>query len=84
MFTIECESGKDIRNHSFFPAEDEILLLAATQFKVTGCLDQDDLYLIHLKETRPPYPLLPPIPNVMVSDHPSLSGETEEQILLET
>ncbi|CAF4339582.1 unnamed protein product, partial [Rotaria sordida] len=26
MFTIECNSGKDIRNHSFFPHEDEILL----------------------------------------------------------
>ncbi|CAF4900171.1 unnamed protein product, partial [Rotaria socialis] len=48
MFTIECESGKDIRNHSFFPSEDEILLLAATQFKVIGCLDQGDLHVIQL------------------------------------
>ncbi|CAF1517439.1 unnamed protein product [Adineta ricciae] len=40
MFAIECQSGKDIRHHSFFPSEDEILLLPATQFGVTGCLDQ--------------------------------------------
>ncbi|CAF3330616.1 unnamed protein product [Rotaria sp. Silwood2] len=51
MFTIECNSGKDIHDHSFFPNEDEILLLAAIQFKVVGCLDQGHgLHVIQLKE----------------------------------
>ncbi|CAF1320192.1 unnamed protein product [Adineta steineri] len=61
IFNIECDSARDIRKHSFFPAEDEVLLLAGTQFTVTGCLDQGDLHIIQLKETRPPHPLLQPI-----------------------
>ena len=62
MFTIECDSGKDIRKHSYYPSEDEILLLAATQFKVMGCLNQGNgLYTIQLQETQPPFPLLHPI-----------------------
>ncbi|CAF1206900.1 unnamed protein product [Rotaria sordida] len=79
MFHIECESGKDIQNHSFFPSEDEILLLAATQFKVIGCLDQGDLHIIQLKETQPPHPLLQPVsivtlPNNQPSTMPTLSA----------
>ncbi|CAF5076856.1 unnamed protein product, partial [Rotaria sp. Silwood1] len=42
--------------------EDEMLLPAGTQFKVTGCLDQGDLRIIQLKETQPPFPLLQPVP----------------------
>jgi hypothetical protein len=59
MFTIECHSGKDIRNHSCFPLEDETLLLAATHFKVIGNLDQgNDLHMIQLREVQPPFPHL--------------------------
>jgi hypothetical protein len=58
MFTIKCDSARDIRKHSYFSAEDEMILLAATQFKVTGRLDQGDLRIIQLKETQPPFPLL--------------------------
>ncbi|CAF1336350.1 unnamed protein product [Rotaria sordida] len=62
MFTIECFSGKDIKQHSYFPSEDEILLLAATQFKVMGCLNAGNgLHTIQLQETQPPFPLLYPI-----------------------
>ena len=62
MFNIDCESGKDIHNHSYYPREDEILLLAATQFKVIGCLDLgNDYHQIQLKEIQPPHPLLHPI-----------------------
>ncbi|CAF5143328.1 unnamed protein product, partial [Rotaria sp. Silwood1] len=32
MFNIECYSGKNIQKHSYYPTEDEVLLLAATQF----------------------------------------------------
>jgi hypothetical protein len=59
MFAIECSSGKDIRKHSYFQKEDEVLLLAATQFKVIGCLDLGHgLHQIQLQEIKPPYPLL--------------------------
>jgi len=62
MFSIDCDSGKDIRKHSYFPLEDEVLLLAATQFKVIGCLDiGNGFHQIQLKETKPPFPLLHPV-----------------------
>ena len=58
MFMIECNSGKNIRKHSYFPHEDEVLLLPATQFEVVGCLDQGHgLHTIQLKEIQPPFPL---------------------------
>ena len=62
LFNVDCNSGRSIKNHSFYLSEDEVLLLAATQFEVVGCLDQgSDLQLIQLKETVPPYPLLQPV-----------------------
>jgi hypothetical protein len=64
IFNIQCESARDIRHHSYYPVEDEVLLLAATQFEVISCLDQGDLHIIQLKETRPPHPLLQPVPVV--------------------
>ncbi|CAF5223792.1 unnamed protein product, partial [Rotaria magnacalcarata] len=64
MFTLQCQSARNIRNHSYFPAEDEVLLMAATQFKVIGSLDQGNLHIIQLEETTPPFPLLRPVPIV--------------------
>lgn len=58
MFNIECYSGKDIRKYSYYPNEDEILLLAATQLKVISSLNAGNgLHTIQLKETQPPFPL---------------------------
>jgi hypothetical protein len=65
LFTIECTSGKDIRHHSNFHSEDEILLPPGRQFKVISCLNQSGgLYMIQLKEIEPPYPLLEPVSKV--------------------
>jgi hypothetical protein len=59
MFTIECQTGKDIRNHSYFKNESEVLLPAAREFQVESVFPQaDGLCLIHLKEVQPKYPLL--------------------------
>lgn len=58
MFTLQCRSARDIRKHSFYTTENEVLLLAATQFKVTSCLDQGDLHIVQLEEIIPPAPLL--------------------------
>jgi hypothetical protein len=79
MFTIHCESARDIHNHSYHQAEGEVLLLAATQFKVLGCLDQGDLHIVQLKETRPPFPLLQPVPIVTQLNNPSPPGKRKEK-----
>ena len=63
MFTIECDTGKDIRNHSIFPTEEEVLLPAARQFRVVSSFDSgNNLHIIQLKEIEPIFPLLEPIP----------------------
>ncbi|CAF4830024.1 unnamed protein product [Rotaria sp. Silwood2] len=67
IFTLQCQSAKDIRKHSYYPAEDEVLLMAATQFKVVSCLNQGTLHIIQLEETRPPFPLLQPVPIIVPS-----------------
>jgi len=63
LFQIDCHTGKNIKNHSFIPSEDEILLLPARQFVVKACLDSGNgLHIIQLEERDPPYPLLEPVP----------------------
>jgi len=63
LFQIDCHTGKNIKNHSFIPSEDEILLLPARQFVVKSCLHSGNgLHIIQLEETDPPYPLLEPVP----------------------
>ncbi|CAF1312535.1 unnamed protein product [Rotaria sp. Silwood1] len=61
MFTLQCQSARDIRKHSYLSDEDEVLLMAATQFKVMGCLNQGNLHIVQLEETSPPFPLLQPV-----------------------
>ncbi|CAF1276825.1 unnamed protein product [Rotaria sp. Silwood1] len=59
LFNIDCESGKNIQNHSFFPNEDEILLIAARKLQVVSCLDSGNgLTIIQLKEVGADDPLL--------------------------
>jgi hypothetical protein len=59
FFTIECQSGKDIQQHSYFKSESEVLLPAAREFKVESIVPQSGgLNMIQLKETQPKYPLL--------------------------
>ena len=68
FFTIECTSGKDIRQHSYFPKEEEILLPPGREFQVVGCLNQSGgLHMIQLKEVQPLYPHLEPVPRVRQS-----------------
>ncbi|CAF0743754.1 unnamed protein product [Adineta steineri] len=67
LFTMECDSGKDIIRHSYYPKEKEVLLLPARQFIVVSCLrPAPDLHIIQLKETKPPITLLQPVTNQSV------------------
>jgi hypothetical protein len=74
MFTIECETVRDIHKHACY-SENEVLFLAASQFKVTSCLDQGELRIIQLKETPSPFPLLQPVPLISSRNHASAAGE---------
>jgi hypothetical protein len=62
LFAIECKSAKDIRRHSMFSNENEVLLMPATQFEVIGQYQPcADVHMIQLKETEPLYPLRDPV-----------------------
>ncbi|CAM4988672.1 unnamed protein product, partial [Rotaria socialis] len=66
---------KDIRQHSAYSMESEILLLPATQLQTVGYFDTGSgMHIIQLKETEPKFPLMNKIPganeNPPVSSHP--------------
>ncbi|CAF1249404.1 unnamed protein product [Rotaria magnacalcarata] len=68
LFAIECLNGKDIKRHSYFAQEEEILLLPCTHFQVISHLSSNDnLHIIHLREITPPFMLLEP-PDAMFAD----------------
>ena len=59
LFSIEIVHGKDIKNHSFYKKEDEILVLPGLFFEVTGNLDSGNgLHIISFKQKRAPFTLL--------------------------
>ena len=67
LFLIDCVNGKNIRRHSYFAQEDEVLLLPCTHLQVIGHLtSRENLHIIHLREVSPPVMLLKP-PNPMTS-----------------
>ncbi|CAF1682869.1 unnamed protein product [Rotaria magnacalcarata] len=79
LFQIHSTTAKDIKNHSFVPSEDEVLLLPARQFQVTSCLDSGNgLHIIQLKELKPPYDLLEPVsvPTSSVQSKKSSQGKS--------
>ncbi len=61
LFSIETSSGKRIQEHSYFEQEEEILLPPGAYFEVIDKVNPaEGLYIIHLRETEPPYQLLVP------------------------
>ncbi|CAF2119425.1 unnamed protein product [Rotaria magnacalcarata] len=72
LFAIECLNGKDIKRHSYFAQEEEMLLLPCTHFQVISHLSSNDnLHIIHLREITPPFMLLEP-PDVMFASKKNL------------
>jgi hypothetical protein len=62
LFIVHCHSGKNIHNHTFYPDEQEVLLLPACQFEVISCVNNgNDFHTVHLKEIQPKYPLINPV-----------------------
>lgn len=61
LFSIEVINGRNIRSHSHFANEDEILLLPGTYMEVQSQLNPaPDLYIVHLKQKIPEEILLEP------------------------
>jgi hypothetical protein len=61
LFSIEIFNGRDVRAHSHFNNEDEILMLPGTFMEVQSQITQGpDLHIIHLKQKIPNETLLEP------------------------
>ena len=61
LFSIQTSSGKQIRSHSYFQHEDEILLPPGTYLRVVGQLNPaHGFHIIQLEEVAPPFELLAP------------------------
>jgi hypothetical protein len=77
IFNIECDSAKDIRQHSFYQSENEVLMYPARQFQVMSTFNSgNQLKIIHLKEIHPPFPLIyipPSTTNPIKEIQPSFS-----------
>lgn len=82
LFSIECYSGKDIQKHSYFGQEQEVILLPARQFKVTGVLDQGNgMYTVQIEEIDPEVPLLGSTDFTNLPQRPSTSQRRERGII---
>ena len=61
LLFVETINGREISGHSYFPAEDETLLLPGTHMIVQSQLSPaPDLHIIHLKQIIPDQVLLEP------------------------
>ncbi|CAF2529565.1 unnamed protein product [Rotaria sp. Silwood2] len=61
LFSIETLNARNIRDHSYYANEDEILLLPGTYMEVRSKLNPaSDLHIIHLKQIVPDQLLLEP------------------------
>ncbi|UJR32319.1 hypothetical protein I4U23_019783 [Adineta vaga] len=53
LFQIDCQTGKDIHQHTFFPKQ-QVLFLPARQFEIIDNYQENtNLCVIHLKEIEP-------------------------------
>ncbi|CAF3014489.1 unnamed protein product [Rotaria socialis] len=62
LLSIHCETGKNIKEHSFSHTEDEIVFMPGAEFEVISTLDMNHaLHVIHLKEIQNRFPHAPSI-----------------------
>jgi hypothetical protein len=56
LFSIQCINGKQVKQHSTFPDEEEVLLMPGFYYEVTSILKPaHDMHLINLKEIDASY-----------------------------
>jgi len=59
MFHIKCLDGRNIKNHSYYQGENEILLMPGRYLRLRGHYGaHDGLHMIQLDEIKPPHELL--------------------------
>jgi Ran GTPase-activating protein (RanGAP) involved in mRNA processing and transport len=81
LFSIECLNGKNIKPHSYYKTEDEILLLPGFYFEVVSKVaGGNGLHIIHLREVVPPFCLLEPPFDIPPPPSPSITS-TMDSIL---
>ncbi len=81
LFVIECFSGKEIRQHSHYEKEDEVLLVAARQFIVVSRLNPKlHLWIIQVKEIESPFPFLKTDSSISSTLEISLVDDTNDSI----
>jgi hypothetical protein len=74
VFMIECINGKEIKSHSFYKSENEILLMPGTYLRfIDKWNPAENLYMIHLQEEIPPCELVAPPFNSISSSVDTLS-----------
>lgn len=62
LFLIQCDSGKNIKEHSLFHTEDDVVLAPGIELEVVSHHDSGNgLHVIHLKEVRHHFPHMPPV-----------------------
>lgn len=72
IFMIECINGKSIKPYSYYPKENEIILMPGTHLQVVSKGQPGDgLKMIHLKEEQPSVPFLIPSINPSSSSVPT-------------
>lgn len=52
LFEIVCLTGKNIKNHSYEPNDQEVILLPGTQFTVVEELKKGDLTVVRIEERK--------------------------------
>ncbi|CAF0788819.1 unnamed protein product [Adineta steineri] len=56
VFTVECKNGKDIGQHSYYSAENEVMLMPGFYYEVTSVFQPaHEMHLISLKEIDAPW-----------------------------
>ncbi|CAF5139289.1 unnamed protein product, partial [Rotaria sp. Silwood1] len=81
LFAIECDTGKDIRQHSFYPNEEEILLLPGTEFEVISSADMGNRFsMIQLKEVVPKFPHIASVASSISSTTTGAAAATNKPV----
>ncbi|CAF1518248.1 unnamed protein product [Rotaria sp. Silwood1] len=79
IFSIQTLNGKNIRNHSYFKNNDEILLMPGTYFKVISeGSSSSNLHIIQLKQVQPRHILLEPPFQIMEEEEEEEEADDDE------